>query len=194
MQAEENEFIVFDDAPWVTPETLPEESAETLELEQKGYVLRRFPFSSIRIVPSNNPRSRTERAGIVRLARNIARRGLQQPVTVRPDPENESSVELVFGYRRMAAMGYTIAQGWLPEDYDVVCIVRKLNDSQTRLAALTENEEREAVDARPGGGLGAAAVDPDRIGHRGRGGLVSEDDLGFVTKLEETELDEDAAD
>ncbi len=25
-QAEEDEFIVFDDAPWVTPETLPSDS------------------------------------------------------------------------------------------------------------------------------------------------------------------------
>ncbi|NJK44492.1 MAG: hypothetical protein HC933_09560 [Pleurocapsa sp. SU_196_0] len=52
----------------------------------------------------------------------------------------------MFGYRRHSAIGYAIAQGWLPEDYLVVCILRRLNDSQVRLAALTENEEREEVD------------------------------------------------
>lgn len=141
-----DEFIVFDDAPWRSPEALPSEDVESLGLEAKGYQLRKIPFSSIRVVPANNPRKKTARAGVVRLARNISKRGLQQPVTVRPDPEDAESFELVFGYRRHAAIGYAIAQGWLPEDDDVICIVRKLNDSQVRLAALSENEEREDVD------------------------------------------------
>jgi ParB/RepB/Spo0J family partition protein len=146
-QLNEEGFIVFDDVPWDVLAALPTESSEALQLEFKGYALRRFPVSSIRVKPANNPRSRTTRAGIVRLARNIAKRGLQQPVTVRPDPLNEDEFELVFGYRRMAAISYAILQGWLPEDWDVICIVRKLNDSQVRLAALSENEEREEVDA-----------------------------------------------
>ena len=146
-QLDEEGFIVFDDLPWDVPAALPTESTEALQLESKGYALRRFPISSIRVTPTNNPRSKTARAGIVRLARNIAKRGLQQPVTVRPDPLNEDEFELVFGYRRMAAISYAILQGWLPEDWDVICIVRKLNDSQVRLAALSENEEREEVDA-----------------------------------------------
>jgi ParB/RepB/Spo0J family partition protein len=145
-QTAEEEFIVFDDTPWQSPETFTDEDQESLELESKGYQLRKIPFSNIRVVPANNPRKRTARAGIVRLARNISKRGLQQPVTVRPDPEAPESFELAFGYRRHAAIGYAIAQGWLLEDDDVICIVRKLTDSQMRLAALSENEEREEVD------------------------------------------------
>jgi ParB/RepB/Spo0J family partition protein len=145
-QAAEEDFIVFDDTPWQSPETFTDEDQESLELESKGYQLRKIPFSKIRVVPANNPRKRTSRAGIVRLARKISKRGLQQPVTVRPDPEAPESFELAFGYRRHAAIGYAIAQGWLLEDDDVICIVRKLTDSQMRLAALSENEEREEVD------------------------------------------------
>jgi ParB/RepB/Spo0J family partition protein len=143
---EEEGFIVFNASSLSAPESLPDEDAETLELESKGYQLRKIPFSSIRIEPANNPRSRTARAGVVRLARNISKRGLQQPVTVRPIPESEDQVELVFGYRRVTAIGYAMDQGWLPKDHDVICVVRKLNDSQVRLAALSENEEREEVD------------------------------------------------
>jgi ParB/RepB/Spo0J family partition protein len=143
---EEEGFIVFNASSLSEPESLPDEDAETLELESKGYQLRKIPFSSIRIEPANNPRSRTARAGVVRLARNISKRGLQQPVTVRPIPESEDQVELVFGYRRVTAIGYAMDQGWLPKDHDVICVVRKLNDSQVRLAALSENEEREEVD------------------------------------------------
>ena len=142
----EEDFIVFDDAPWQSPEAFTDTDQESLELESKGYQLRKIPFSKIRVVPANNPRKRTARAGIVRLARNISKRGLQQPVTVRPDPEEAESFQLAFGYRRHAAIGYAIAQGWLLEDDDVICIVRKLTDSQMRLAALSENEEREEVD------------------------------------------------
>jgi ParB/RepB/Spo0J family partition protein len=145
-QAIEDEFIVFTPSSLTAPSTLPDTDGEQLELESTGFQLRKIPFSSIQVVPANNPRSRTARAGIVRLARNISKRGLQQPVTVRPNLEQPELVQLVFGYRRMAAIGYAIAQGWLPEDHDVQCIVRKLNDSQVRLAALTENEEREEVD------------------------------------------------
>jgi ParB/RepB/Spo0J family partition protein len=143
---EEEGFIVFNASSLTEPESLPDEDIETLELESKGYQLRKIPFSSIRIEPANNPRSRTARAGVVRLARNISKRGLQQPVTVRPIPESEDQVELVFGYRRVTAIGYAMDQGWLPKDHDVICVVRKLNDSQVRLAALSENEEREEVD------------------------------------------------
>jgi ParB/RepB/Spo0J family partition protein len=145
-QATEDEFIVFNPSSFIAPSTLPDENSEQLELESTGFQLRKIPFSSIQVVPANNPRSRTGRAGVVRLARNISKRGLQQPVTVRPNLEQPELVQLVFGYRRVVAIGYAIAQGWLPEDHDVLCIIRKLNDSQVRLAALTENEEREEVD------------------------------------------------
>jgi hypothetical protein len=83
---EEEGFIVFNASSLSAPESLPDEDAETLELESKGYQLRKIPFSSIRIEPANNPRSRTARAGVVRLTRNISKRGLQQPVTVRLIP------------------------------------------------------------------------------------------------------------
>jgi ParB/RepB/Spo0J family partition protein len=145
-QATEDEFIVFNPSSFSAPSSLPDEDSEQLELESTGFQLRKIPFSSIQVVPANNPRSKTSRAGVVRLARNISKRGLQQPVTVRPNLEQPELVQLVFGYRRVAAIGYAIAQGWLPEDHDVQCIIRKLNDSQVRLAALTENEEREEVD------------------------------------------------
>ena len=137
------EFVVFNDAAWSLSPELATESAEPLGLEMRGYQLRKIAFSNVRVSPNRNPRRRSARAGIVRLARSIATRGLQQPVTVRPQGED---FELVFGYRRHAAIGYAIQQGWLPEDTDVVCVVRRLNDSQVTLAALTENEEREEVD------------------------------------------------
>ncbi len=150
--ADADEFIVFDDLPWHVPEVeaLPDSETETLRLPARGYQLRKIPFSKIRVTPANNPRKKSARAGIARLAHNIAQRGLQQPVTVRPIAEDGleegDAFELVFGYRRHAAIGYAMLQGWLPEDDDVICIVRRLNDSQARLAALTENEEREEVD------------------------------------------------
>ena len=107
---EEEGFIVFNASSLTEPESLPDEDTETLELESKGYQLRKIPFSSIRIEPANNPRSRTARAGVVRLARNISKRGLQQPVTVRPIPESEDQVDLVFGFRRVTAIGYAMVR------------------------------------------------------------------------------------
>jgi ParB/RepB/Spo0J family partition protein len=139
------ETIVFDDLPWSTPTELASEDVEPLQFEARGYRLRKIPFSSIRANTGHNPRRSTARAGIVRLARSISTRGLLQPITVRPDGTDKDAFDLVFGYRRHAAIGYAIAQGWLPEDHLVVCILRRLNDSQVRLAALTENEEREEV-------------------------------------------------
>jgi hypothetical protein len=57
-QTAEEDFIVFDDAPWQSPETFTDEDQESLELESKGYQLRKIPFSKIRVVPANNPRRR----------------------------------------------------------------------------------------------------------------------------------------
>jgi ParB/RepB/Spo0J family partition protein len=141
------EFVVFDAAPWEVPDSLAEDASEPLELGPGEPRLISVPFDRIRLVPANNPRRQSAWAGIMRLARSIARRGLIQPVTVRPDSDNESELlELVFGYRRITAIGCAIRQGWLPSDYPVVCLLRQLNDSQVRLASLTENEEREEVD------------------------------------------------
>jgi ParB/RepB/Spo0J family partition protein len=155
-EGEDDEDIVFNDIALTQPESLPDEASESLSLEGKGYQLRRIPVNEIRIEPANNPRSRTALAGVIRLARNIAKRGLLQPVTVRPinaiakDAGEEMPDlpmhELVFGYRRLLAIRHAIRLGLLKLDYTVPCIVRKLNDSQVRLAALSENEEREEVD------------------------------------------------
>jgi ParB/RepB/Spo0J family partition protein len=155
-EGENDEEIVFNNTALTQPESFPDDASESLSLEGKGYQLWRIPVNEIRIEPANNPRSRTALAGVIRLARNIAKRGLLQPVTVRPinvptkDAGQEASElenhELVFGYRRLLAIRHAIRLGLLEADYTVPCIVRKLNDSQVRLAALSENEEREEVE------------------------------------------------
>ena len=61
--AGEGEYIVFNNLPLTQPESLPEQASESLELETKGYTLRRIPPADIRIEPVNNPRSRTATAG-----------------------------------------------------------------------------------------------------------------------------------
>lgn len=89
-------------------------------------------YISIDLIISD-PANFYELSAIDALAENIELIGLQQPLRVRQNPDDESTVIVVSGHRRMAALRKLVADG--REDLrDVPCIVDKVTGS----AALQE--------------------------------------------------------
>lgn len=89
-------------------------------------------YISIDLIVSD-PANFYELSAIDALAENIELIGLQQPIRVRQNPDDESTVIVVSGHRRMAALRKLIDEG--REDLrDVPCIV----DKSTGSAAMQE--------------------------------------------------------
>ena len=89
-------------------------------------------YISIDLIISD-PANFYELSGIDALAENIELIGLQQPLRVRQNPDDESSVIIVSGHRRMAALRKLVDDG-RDDLRDVPCIV----DKSTASAAMQE--------------------------------------------------------
>lgn len=89
-------------------------------------------YISIDLIISD-PANFYELSGIDALAENIELIGLQQPLRVRQNPGDESSVIIVSGHRRMAALRKLVDDG-RDDLRDVPCIV----DKSTASAAMQE--------------------------------------------------------
>ena len=88
------------------------------------------------IFPSKtNPRGRPSPEGIEDLATDIARRGVQQPIVVRPATA-KGNYEIVFGERRWTASRKA-------KQETVPCVIRKLSDNEAYEAQVIENLQRE---------------------------------------------------
>lgn len=88
------------------------------------------------IFPSKtNPRGRPSPEGIEDLAADIARRGVQQPIVVRPATP-KGSYEIIFGERRWTASRKAKKE-------TVPCVIRDLSDKDAYEAQVIENLQRE---------------------------------------------------
>lgn len=88
------------------------------------------------IFPSKtNPRGRPSPEGIEDLAADIARRGVQQPIVVRPTKAKDN-YEIIFGERRWTASRKAKKE-------TVPCVIRDLSDKDAYEAQVIENLQRE---------------------------------------------------
>ncbi|ULQ48400.1 PRTRC system ParB family protein (plasmid) [Flagellatimonas centrodinii] len=98
----------------------------------------RVPLDEIKTKEGHNPRRHFNEGALQRLAANIERRGVVQPILLRPCPDG--GYWLVAGERRVRAArmaGLT----------DVPAVVRELSDAQALEAAIAENDNREDISA-----------------------------------------------
>lgn len=95
-------------------------------------------LDEIKTKEGHNPRRHFNEGALQRLAANIGRRGVVQPIVLRPCPEG--GFWIVAGERRVRAAriaGLTA----------VPAIVRNLTDAEAFEAAITENDNREDISA-----------------------------------------------
>ena len=101
-------------------------------LVQDSRTLRHMPIELMRASP-NNPRKSFTDADLDDLAKSIRKKGLLQPIVVRPNGHGE--YEIVAGERRWRA-----AQ--LAGIHDVPVLIRELSDGEALEIALIENIQR----------------------------------------------------
>ncbi len=82
------------------------------------------------------PRHRFDDAELESLADSIRRRGIVQPILVRPDPDNRTPYQIVAGERRWRAAQRA-------QLHEVPVIVDRLDDREALEIALIENVQRE---------------------------------------------------
>lgn len=129
-------------------------------LSQMGYV--NFPDEVTEETPENHilselamgdPAQRKEFAklieehepDLVELGENMLQVGQLQPVQLRPASRVNDTYQLVFGCRRFFALLYIRAKIGVPFG-KINAAIQKTNESQARLAALSENIHRKGVD------------------------------------------------
>ena len=86
------------------------------------------------------PRRRFDDEELDRLADSIRRRGVVQPVLVRPDPEQRTPYQIVAGERRWRAAQRARL-------HEIPVIVDRLDDREALELALVENVQRENLNA-----------------------------------------------
>jgi ParB family chromosome partitioning protein len=95
---------------------------------------RRVPIEFLHANP-NNPRKNFSSEELDELAASIARKGLLQPILVRPAGTEDNRFEIVAGERRWRA-AQKAAQ------HDVPVVIRDLNDAEALEIAIVENVQR----------------------------------------------------
>ncbi len=98
--------------------------------------------SAVRLVPIEHlspnpaqPRQHFDEAALAELTESIARRGLLQPILVRPDPAAPDRFQIVAGERRWRAAQRA-------QLHDVPIVLRSLDDSEALELGLIENLQR----------------------------------------------------
>ncbi len=86
------------------------------------------------------PRRRFDDAELDALAESIRRRGIVQPILVRPDPENRTPFQIVAGERRWRAAQRA-------GQHEVPIVVARLDDREALEIAIVENVQRENLSA-----------------------------------------------
>jgi ParB/RepB/Spo0J family partition protein len=142
----DGEIIVFSTADLPTEAELAKKDKQKLNVLKLEETHDTIPWSAIRAVPGTNPRKTTRRAGLHKLALSIVKTGLRHDIALRPHPSEDGAYSIIYGYRRHAAIGYAIEQGWAKLEYPVRARVIHANDAQARVLALAENDGRENVD------------------------------------------------
>jgi ParB family chromosome partitioning protein len=93
------------------------------------------PLANIR-VSKHNPRKSFDPAKLAELAEDIKRRGVQEPILLRPIAGAEGTFEIVFGERRFRA-SEKAEQETLP------AVVREISDDEAYELRIIENLQRE---------------------------------------------------
>lgn len=106
-------------------------------------MLKKIPLTLITRNP-DQPRQHFDPKALRELADSIRENGLQQPITVRPMEADEEGhkFQVVMGERRFRAHLLLAEDG---ECADILCHVRKMDDSQTHINAILENLQREEI-------------------------------------------------
>lgn len=86
----------------------------------------------------DQPRKVFEPVALGELAASIREQGLKQPPTVRPDPKQPGTYEIVCGERRWRACGLNGAK-------TIVCIVEEMTEDQRDDVAIIENLQRADI-------------------------------------------------
>lgn len=107
----------------------------SLETTAIGEQVLPIPLSDIMLSPSNPRRMLNERK-LEELAADIKRRGVQEPILIRPFTEGERKFQVVFGERRYRASEKAGKE-------TVPSIVRPLTDEQVLDLQIVENLQRE---------------------------------------------------
>ncbi len=108
-------------------------------IENGTQILKRVPLDLIR--PNlGQPRQIFDEAELQDLALSIKKKGVLQPILLRPDPSNPEQFEIVAGERRWRA-----AQ--IAQEHEIPAVVRDLNDREALEVALIENIQRDDLNA-----------------------------------------------
>lgn len=108
-------------------------SAEEVEGQVTDSALKSLSIASITPLPGN-PRRNFDEAALEELAGSIAKRGVIQPIIVRP--KGDGRYELVAGERRWRAAQKARL-------HEIPALVRELDDREVMALALIENLQRE---------------------------------------------------
>lgn len=138
--------IIFNTSSVGTRDNLATKDKKPLNVLKLTETAQNIPYGAIRATPGNNPRQKTSRKGLHALALSIIKSGQRHDIAVRPHQAEPGAYSIIYGYRRHAAIGYAIEQGWAKLSYEVGTRVIDANDAQARLLAIAENDGREIVD------------------------------------------------
>ncbi|PKP66599.1 MAG: chromosome partitioning protein ParB [Alphaproteobacteria bacterium HGW-Alphaproteobacteria-7] len=105
-------------------------------------MIQSIPLKKLAASPRNVRKSSDVLADL-QLRADIAARGLLQNLVVRKGTRGKFEVEA--GGRRLAALQALAAEGTLPENHEVTCLVIEGEESEVREASLAENFQRLAM-------------------------------------------------
>ncbi len=144
--AQPTDEIIFNTASVGSKDNLATKDKKPLNVLKLTETAQHIPYSAIRATPGNNPRQKTSRKGLHALALSIIKSGQRHDLAVRPHATEPGAYSIIYGYRRHAAIGYAIEQGWAKLNHPIGTRVINANDAQARLLAIAENDGREIVD------------------------------------------------
>lgn len=131
------------------------------------------------------PRWFFDEAGLEALATSIQTRGLLKPIILRPLANGR--FELIGGERRLRACRLASIQ-------KILCLVRKLDDHEARILAMTDNEQEDLSDYEWGVGYQKALQDGTESSQRSLARSLGVDVSVVSRRLSLTKLPQDIQD
>ncbi len=105
--------------------------------------VRKIPLDRLVLSPANARKAPPSAAEDAELKASIKARGLKQNLVVCPAPEGGGRYAVTAGGRRLKALEELAAEGVVPADYEVPCLVEKLEAALE--TSLMENTVRAAM-------------------------------------------------
>jgi ParB family chromosome partitioning protein len=111
----------------------------------KGMPMKSLTVELGQLLPAKeNPRRSYDQKSIEGLAQTIAKDGLLQNLTARPEKANKYRV--VFGMRRYLALQHLVKEGTIERSYKVLIQIKKGSANDIARMATVENVQREPLD------------------------------------------------